>query len=116
MTIRIGTDIVHIPKLKNLMHNKTALERMFSHAELENPEPSHLAGILAAKESVFKALGIAPSWLEVNVSSMKEGNSGAGGKTGERTEGKPCITLSEQLLAKLSKEHGNGKHGEKPDN
>lgn len=70
MTLRIGTDIVHIPRIASLLSNDTAVARTFTHDELKNKDPPHLAGIFAAKESVFKALGIAPSWLDVEIASL----------------------------------------------
>lgn len=75
MALRIGIDIVHIPRMAALtsIAKATALERMFHKVELTNKDPSHLAGILAVKESVFKALGKPPCWLDVTVESSASG-------------------------------------------
>ena len=70
---RVGVDIVHIPRIKEMLSNITACERVFTKAELKNKEPSHLSGIFAAKEAVFKALGSAPQWLGVEVRTEENG-------------------------------------------
>ena len=70
---RVGVDIVHIPRIKEMLSNITACERVFTKAELKNQEPSHLSGIFAAKEAVFKALGSAPQWLGVEVRTEENG-------------------------------------------
>jgi len=73
MPIRLGTDIVHIPRIVALLSNPTALSRIFTPAELKDKDPAHLAGILAAKEAVFKALDSSPRWHDVEVLSSPSG-------------------------------------------
>lgn len=83
MPLRLGIDLVHIPRVQQLLSNQTALERIFTAKELKNKDPSHLAGILALKEAVFKALDRPPSWQEVEVSSS--------------TTGRPIVSLSPSI-------------------
>lgn len=83
MTLRIGADIVHIPRITALLSNDSAVARTFTRFELDDKDPSHLAGIFAAKESVFKALDIAPSWLDVEVARS--------------SKGRPIVSLSKRL-------------------
>lgn len=81
--IRLGTDLVHIPKLTRLLEDTPTLDRLF-HADERAPEdPAHLAGILAAKEAFFKALGRAPEWLAVEVR--------------HETGGRPFLTFAPHL-------------------
>lgn len=61
----IGIDIVYLPefgkKLKNL-----SLEKVFLSTELsQNKSMESLAGIFAAKEAFFKAIGKKEDWLTV---------------------------------------------------
>ncbi|MEK6960022.1 MAG: holo-ACP synthase [Nanoarchaeota archaeon] len=83
MKLQIGADIVHVPRIASLLSNDTAVARTFKPDELRDKDPSHLAGIFAAKESVFKALGIAPSWLDVKITKSPDG--------------KPSASISKQL-------------------
>ena len=73
MPLRIGIDLVHIPRIRELLSNQTALKRIYSPQELMNRDPAHLAGLLAVKESIFKAMGIAPSWKDIEVRSLPNG-------------------------------------------
>lgn len=73
MPLSTGIDLVYIPKIMELLSNKTALERIFLPKELMNQDPAHLAGILAAKEALFKALNKTPVWHEVCISSSRSG-------------------------------------------
>lgn len=69
--MRVGTDIVHIPRVERLMRSEAALRRMFHPSELGSAE--HLAGIIAAKEAYFKALGTKPRFLAIEVGHEKSG-------------------------------------------
>lgn len=70
----IGIDIVHIPNFKRKLQTDGFVERVFSAHELNNTNPEHLAGVFAAKEAYFKALGIAPpQWLEIEIVYSKNG-------------------------------------------
>ena len=87
MVVRTGIDIVHIPKIKRLMENDTAIRKIFHSNELKNLDAEHLAGIFAAKEAVFKALKKKPEWLSVE---LKYEDSGA-----------PILNLSNDLAQKI---------------
>lgn len=65
MGLAIGTDIVYIPRLKKL--GDEALRRMLHANELVDGRVEHLAGVVAAKEALFKALGTPPRWLEAEL-------------------------------------------------
>ncbi len=63
----IGTDIVFIPKIKKILTDSSFLNRVFHEDERTPFTAEHLAGIYAAKEAFFKALGKDPSWLSVHI-------------------------------------------------
>jgi phosphopantetheine--protein transferase-like protein len=67
MAILCGTDIVHIPKVEGMLGNDAVLRRFFHASELSRSDAEHLAGILAAKEAFFKALGVLPRFQEVEL-------------------------------------------------
>lgn len=85
--MKIGTDIVYIPRIKKLITNKSFLEKIFHPSELKNLKPEHLAGILAAKEAFFKAINQKPRWLDIEIAY-------------ENT-GRPKIALSNKLKSKI---------------
>ena len=67
--MKIGIDLIKIEKLQNL-----DLSKIFTKAELEqNPRKESLAGIFAAKEAFFKAIGRKESWLDVSVEKLESG-------------------------------------------
>lgn len=55
--IRTGIDIVFIPRMRKMAERGHALTRVFHPSEMADTSPAHLAGIFAAKEALFKALG-----------------------------------------------------------
>jgi len=69
--MKIGTDIVHIPRIKKLIENKPLLEKIFHPSELKILKAEHLAGILAAKEAFFKAINQKPKWLDIEIIYQK---------------------------------------------
>lgn len=73
MAILCGVDIVYIPRIEKMLDNDIVLKKFFHQSELENPRPEHLAGIIAAKEAFFKALGIVPKFLDIQISYNKSG-------------------------------------------
>ena len=66
MGIRTGIDLVHVPAVRKMLGNEKLLRRFFHQTELKD-DPHHMAGIIAAKEAFFKAIGIVPKFLEVEV-------------------------------------------------
>ena len=83
MPLRCGIDIVHIRKIERL--SPQSLSKFFSPGEVKG-SAEHLAGVIAAKEAFFKALGIPPRFLEVEVIYEKSG--------------RPKLKLSPELKAK----------------
>lgn len=61
----IGIDLVYLPEFKIRMKN-SSLEKVFLPIELsQNKSEESLAGIFAAKEAFFKAIGRKEDWLTV---------------------------------------------------
>jgi holo-[acyl-carrier protein] synthase len=70
----VGIDIVQISEFKNRLEQSGGLDKVFTSTELEqNKSQDSLAGIFAAKEAFFKALGTRPDWLDVWIEKDKEG-------------------------------------------
>lgn len=65
--MRTGIDLVFIPRIRQLLTNAAFLKKVFHDEEMQPPTPEHLAGIFAAKEAFFKALGKDPDWLRVHI-------------------------------------------------
>lgn len=69
----IGIDLVYLPEFDTKMKN-FPLERIFLQTELsENKSKESLAGIFAAKEAFFKAIGKKEDWLSVWIEKNKDG-------------------------------------------
>ena len=61
----IGTDLVYLPEFESKMKS-SPLEKVFLDIELsQNKSKESLAGIFAAKEAFFKAIGEKKDWLYV---------------------------------------------------
>lgn len=73
MAIACGTDIIYIPSVERIRSDATRLKRFFHPQELKQPTVEHLAGLLAAKEAFFKALGMMPKFTEIQVIHEKTG-------------------------------------------
>lgn len=72
MPLRCGVDIVHIKKIELLMNKPETLKKLFNADELRG-DAEHLAGMFAAKEAFFKALGMHPRFLEIAITYEKSG-------------------------------------------
>lgn len=69
----VGIDLVYLPEFEKKLKN-ISLEKVFLPFELsQNKTTESLAGIFAAKEAFFKALGRKESWREVWVEKTKDG-------------------------------------------
>ncbi len=68
--MKIGTDIVHISRFKDV--DDFSLKKMFHPSELKNKDPLHLAGIFAAKECCRKIFPNS-SWLDFEIKKQKNG-------------------------------------------
>ncbi|MBW2989441.1 holo-ACP synthase [Candidatus Woesearchaeota archaeon] len=86
MQLKTGIDIAYIPRIEKITRNKRVLGRIFSKSELKVMDAEHLAGIFALKEAFFKALGIKPRWLSIEVTNKRSGE--------------PKVTLSEDIKIK----------------
>jgi phosphopantetheine--protein transferase-like protein len=67
MAILCGVDIIYIPGIKNILKDEKKLEKFFDATELTNTSAEHLAGIIAAKEAFFKALGEIPRFRDIQI-------------------------------------------------
>ena len=69
----LGVDIVYLPEFEGKLKN-LSLEKVFLSTELsQNKSEESLAGIFAAKEAFFKAIGRKEDWLSVWIEKTKEG-------------------------------------------
>lgn len=68
----IGIDIVHTPRVADLMEDENAVRNTFNPDEYTDDVAS-LAGVLAAKEAYFKAKGAKQDWLSVTVDHDESG-------------------------------------------
>jgi len=83
----LGIDLVFLPEFENKFKN-IPMDKVFLDTELsQNKSKESLAGIFAAKEAFFKAIGKKEDWLSVwiekNPSAGRrspEGDSGQAGK------------------------------------
>ncbi|MBX6770404.1 MAG: holo-ACP synthase [Chloroflexi bacterium] len=73
MRIETGVDLTYIARIAELARHEQFLRRAFNSCELDDPRPSHLAGLFAAKEAVFKALGRTLPWKSVAVIPNQRG-------------------------------------------
>lgn len=73
MSFASGVDIIYIPGLQKMLKDESMLKKFFDPSELTPATPEHLAGIIAAKEAFFKALGIIPKFREVQIVHEKSG-------------------------------------------
>lgn len=73
--MKIGVDIISVARIKKLLLNKLAKERVFTVAEINDlgENAMRLAGRWAAKEAYFKASGHKCDWLEIEVKNKKNG-------------------------------------------
>ena|SRR3989344_5204202 len=69
----VGIDIVYLPEFEDKLKS-FPLEKVFLPTELtQNKKTESLAGIFAAKEAFFKAIGKKEDWLNVWVEKDKNG-------------------------------------------
>ena len=67
MPLLCGVDLIYVPGIARVLANEASLRKFFHGKELNNTKPEHLAGVLAAKEAFFKALGVVPKFLDVQI-------------------------------------------------
>jgi len=69
----LGTDLVYLPEFEKKLKN-LELEKIFlSHELAQNKSLESLAGVFAAKEAFFKAIGSKEDWLDVWVEKTAKG-------------------------------------------
>ena len=88
MNIACGVDIVYIPHIAKLLEDEDKLKRFFHPQEIGHATPEHLAGLIAAKEAFFKALGLPPKFLEMQIT--------------HKASGKPEIIVSPEFKSYIS--------------
>ena len=68
MIVGLGMDLVEIARIRRAMENPRFLERILTPTEREFAvTPAQVAGRWAAKEAIYKALGIPLSWRDVEI-------------------------------------------------
>lgn len=80
MKLVLGCDLVFLPRFKKSLKSGGGafLRRVFHLEELENKDPTHLAGIFAAKEAVMKALDLKPgNWQKILIKKNASGKPSA---------------------------------------
>ncbi len=70
--MKVGIDLVQISRIKDLMEKKETIKKIFHISEITD-DPESLAGIFAAKEAYFKAIGKKKKWLDIEIKKKKEG-------------------------------------------
>lgn len=72
--MNIGIDLVLISEFQKRLEQSGGAVKVFLDSELgQNARVESLAGIFAAKEAFFKALGRKADWLEVWIEKDREG-------------------------------------------
>jgi len=89
--MKVGIDLVQISRIRDLMEKKETMKRIFHVSEITD-DPESLAGIFAAKEAYFKAIGKKKNWLDIEIKK-------------EKKEGKPYIISDKKERINLSITH-----------
>ena len=74
--MKVGTDIVHIPRIEKAIQSDSFVKRVYTKSELEYCKRAEsFAGLFAAKEAYMKALGggIDREFTEVEIAHDKKG-------------------------------------------
>ena len=76
----VGIDIVEIKRIKKMLHKwgKALEKHILTQEEIKVGEKRQekaifLAGRIAAKEAIFKSLGVSPRWQEVQILPDEDG-------------------------------------------
>lgn len=76
MKVKTGIDIAKISRIDKVLKRSdtTFLKNHFHESEIEGKKIQSIAGLWAAKESIIKALNLAPdSWLKIQLFHMDSG-------------------------------------------
>lgn len=68
MIVGLGTDIVEVARIERAMRRPNFISRILTPKEREfSVTPQQVAGRWAAKEAVYKALGIPLTWQQIEI-------------------------------------------------
>jgi len=69
MVVGLGIDLVEVARIKKAMENPRFVYKILTDAEREycGDSAMKVAGRWAAKEAIYKALGISITWLDVEI-------------------------------------------------
>lgn len=68
MVVGVGIDLVEIKRVKKAMENPRFIDRILTPREAEFcVKPEQVAGRWAAKEAIYKAVGLNLKWQEVEI-------------------------------------------------
>lgn len=76
MIVRTGIDIINLRTATKILNNPSAIARMLSPSDIARNSPEHIAGRLALKEAVMKAVDLAGTknaWQHIHISQDKSG-------------------------------------------
>ena len=73
LRVLVGVDLVRVDDFGRRLGDPAFRERAFSPDELADDRVEHLAGLFAAKEACFKALGMPERFREVAVRTSERG-------------------------------------------
>jgi holo-[acyl-carrier protein] synthase len=73
MSLACGVDIIYIPDIQKILRDEVMLDKFFDPTEIHPATAEHLAGVIAAKEAFFKALGLIPKFRDVKITYEKSG-------------------------------------------
>lgn len=98
----LGIDIVYLPEFENKLKN-LSLETVFLGAELsQNKTTESLAGVFAAKEAFFKAIGAKKNWLDVWVEKDPPSPKASEGQAGKPRLYSTLIKSSKKIEVSIS--------------
>ena len=68
MIVGLGVDLVEIDRIRRAMENPRFAQRILTPLELEfATTPSRVAGRWAAKEAIYKAVGLPMTWQDIEI-------------------------------------------------
>jgi holo-[acyl-carrier protein] synthase len=80
MIARVGVDAIDVTRVARLVAKwdrrfvrRTLTVEEWAYCERKRDPAPHIAGTVAAKEAVFKVLGVAPRWQEVELRRLPSG-------------------------------------------
>lgn len=99
MKIQTGVDIISLAAITSTLADPAQLARMLHPGDINRSEAEHIAGRIALKEAVIKALGLqAGSWLQIHIATADSG--------------RPVISLAADQPGLLSLDGSISHHGD----